>query len=144
MEKVKAQGLKFGLIVRRLDFPSTASFQELESMVRQVQKDGYFRSLNSPLLAYQVYSNGHEELVRGLRFREFSAKNLRDIVAASDHPFVLNYVNNGNYVNHADAGSDATTSSVICPSLLVEDVELARAENEPNKAPIVPPPPLIQ
>ena len=144
LEKIKAQGLKFGLVIRRLDFPSTASYEELESIVRQVQKDGYFRSLNSPLLAYRLYPDGREELVRGLRFREFSAKNLRDIIAASDRPYVLNYVNNGNSINHADAGLDATTSSVICPSLLFEDVDLARAENEPNKAPIVPPPALIQ
>lgn len=144
LEKVKAQDLKFGLIVRRLDFPSTASYEELESMLRQVQKAGYFRSLNSPLLAYQVYPDGHEELVRGLRFREFSAKNLRDVIAASDRPYVLNYVNNGSSVNLAGAGSDATSSSVISPSLLVDDVELARAENEPNKPPIVPPPALIQ
>lgn len=144
LEKVKAQGLKFGLIVRRLDFPSTANYEELESMVRQVQKAGYFRSLNSPLLAYRVYPDGHEELVRGLRFREFSAKNLRDVAAASDRPYVLNYVNNGSSLNYAGAGSDATSSSVICPSLLIDDVELARAENEPNKPPIVPPPALIQ
>jgi hypothetical protein len=144
LEKIKAEGLKFGLMIRKLDFPSTASYEELESMVRQVQKDGYFRTLNSPLLAYQVYPDGREELVRGLRFREFSAKNLRDIIAASDHPYVLNYVNNGNSVNHADAGSDATTSSVICPSLIIDDVELARAENEPNKAPVVSAPALIQ
>lgn len=144
LEKVKAQGLKFGLIIRRLDFPSTASVEELESMVRQLQKDGSARSLNSPLLAYRVYPNGREELVRGLRFREFSAKNLRDVIAASDHPYVLNYENNGSSVNHSGAGLSATSSSVICPSLLVDDVELARADNEPNKAPIVPPPALIQ
>ena len=142
LAKVKTQGLKFGIIIRRLDFPSTASLEELQSLVRQIQKGGYVRSLNEPLLAYRAYPDGHEELVRGLRFQEFSAKDLRDVLAASDHPYVLNYVNNGTAFNRADSGSDATTSSVICPSLLFDNVDLARAENEPGKPPVVPAPAL--
>jgi predicted Zn-dependent protease len=142
LEKVKANGLKFGLIIRRIDFPSTAGVEELQSLIRQLQKTGYVRSLNAPLLVYRAYPDGREELVRGLRFTEFSAKDLRDVTAAGDQPYVLNYVNNGSAINHADAGADATTSSVICPSLLFDNVELARAENEPGRAPLVPPPPL--
>ncbi len=143
MQKVKSAGLKYGVIIRRLDFPSTANFQELQSMARQLQKNGYARTVNMPLLAYRVYPDGHEELVRGLRFREFSAKDLRDLDAASDHPYVLNYVNNGSSFNLANAGSDATTSSVISPSLLFDNVDLARAEDEAGRLPIVPPPTLI-
>jgi predicted Zn-dependent protease len=142
LEKVKAAGLKYGVIVRRLDFPSTANFQELQSIARQLQKNGYARTLNPPLLAYRVYPDGREELVRGWRFGEFSAKDLRDVDAASDHSYVLNYVNNGSSFNLANAGSDATTSSVICPSLLFDSVDLARAEEENGKLPIVPPPAL--
>jgi len=143
LERVKAEGLKFGIIIRRFDFPSTAGFEELQSMMRQVQKGGYVRSVNEPLLVYRAYPDGREELVRGLRFQEFSAKDLRDVIAASDHPYVLNYVNNGTTMNRAGGGSDATSSSVICPSLLFDNVDLARAENEPGKAPIVPAPTLI-
>ncbi len=142
LERVKANGLKFGIIIRRFDFPSTAGLEELQSMVRQIQKGGYARSLSEPLLAYRAYPDGHEELVRGLRFQEFSAKDLRDVIAASDHPYVLNYVNNGTAFNRADSGSDATVSAVICPSLLFDSVDLARAENEPGKPPIVTAPPI--
>ena len=143
IQKVKSAGLKYGLIIRRMDFPSTATYQELESMARQLQKSGYARTVNTPLLAYRVYPDGHEELVRDLRFREFSAKDLRDIDAASDRPYVLNYVNNGSSFNWAEMESDATTSSVICPSLLFDSIDLARAEEESNRLPIVPPPALI-
>ena len=45
--------------------------------------------------------------------------------------------------NLANAGSDATTSSVICPSLLFDNVDLAHAEDQPGRLPIVPPPALI-
>jgi hypothetical protein len=143
LEKVKAAGLKYGLILRRLDFPSTASLDELRSLGRQLQTGGHARTLNSPLLAYRVYLDGHEELVRGLRFEDFSAKELRDVAAASDQPYVFNYVNNGSSFNYAEGASDATTSTVVCPSLLFDSVDLARAQDEPGKLPIVPPPALI-
>ncbi|MBV9939799.1 MAG: hypothetical protein JO150_14935, partial [Acidobacteriaceae bacterium] len=73
---------------------------------------------------------------------DFSAKDLREIAGASDHSFAFNYVNNGSSFNIADTGSDATTSAVICPSLLFDNVELARAENEGSRLPVVPPPAL--
>jgi TldD protein len=143
LEKVKASGAKFGLLIRRIDFPFTANVEELESMARQLQKGGYARTLSSPILAYRVYPDGHEELVRGLRFKEFSAKDLRDIDAASDHPSIFNYMNNGSSFNFADVSTDATTSTVICPSLLFDSLDLARAETEPDKQPIVPAPALV-
>lgn len=143
IEKIKASGSKFGLIVRRIDFPFTADLDELQSMARQLQKNGYARTLSSPILAYRVYPDGREELVRGLRFKEFSAKDLRDIDAASDHPYVFNYLNSGSGFNFADVSSDATTSSVICPSLLFDSLELARAESDPSKLPLVPAPALV-
>ena len=143
IEKVKAAGLKYGVILRRLDFPSTASLDELQSMAQQLQKNGYARTLNQPLLAYREYPDGREELVRGFRFREFSAKDLRDVAAASDQPYVLNYVNNGSSLNIADLRSEAALSSIVCPSLLFDSVELAQAENEGDAAPLVPVPALV-
>ncbi len=140
IEKVKAAGLKYGVVVRRLDFPSTADVEELQAMTAQLQKGGSTRSLTAPLLAYRVYADGHEELVRGFRFKDFSAKDLRDVDAASDHPFVLNYENNGNSFNWANATSAATTSSVICPSLLFDAVDLDRAQGQSAKPPLVPAP----
>jgi hypothetical protein len=142
LQQVKAAGLKYGILVRRLDFPSTASSEELQGMVREMRNSGYARTLTPPLLAYRVYPDGREELVRGVRFKEFSAKNLRDLIAASDRNYVLNYVNRGNGFNLADFGSDATTSSVICPSLLMDSVEFDRVQDEVRKPPVVPPPPL--
>jgi hypothetical protein len=143
IEKVNSAGLKYGLIVRRLDFPSTSNFQELQSFARQMQKSGFSRTLNAPLLAYKVYPDGREELVRGLRFGEFSAKDLRDITAVSSRRYVLNYVNNGTSLNLADAGGDATSSSVIAPSMLFDSVDLAPAESEAGRLPTVPPPSLV-
>jgi TldD protein len=143
IEKIKAAGLKYGMIIRRLDFPSTASGDDIQGIAREMEKNGYVRTLSPPLLAYRVYPDGREELVRGARFKEFSAKNLRDVVLASDRPYVLDYVNNGTQFDFVDLRADETTSSVICPSLIVEGVEMDRARDEATKPPVVPPPALV-
>jgi hypothetical protein len=142
IESVKAAGLKYGVLVRKMDFPSTANFEEIQNMARDLQKNGYARTLNTPILAYRVYPDGREELVRGLHFKEFSAKDLRDIKAASDHSYVLNYLNNGSSFDLIDLSSDATTSSVVCPSLLFDSVDLGRTQEQAGRPPIVPPPAL--
>jgi TldD protein len=142
LERAGAAGLKYGVMIRRLDFPSTANLEELQSLVRQLQKNGYARTLMAPLLAYRVYPGGREELVRGFRFKEFSAKDLRDVAIASDHSYVLNYLNNGTAFNVAGLSQEATTSAVICPSLLFENIELDRAQEEGSRPPIVSPPAL--
>ncbi len=142
MESVKAAGLKYGILIRKIDFPSTATFEELQGMARELQKNGYARTLNAPILAYRVYPDGREELVRSLHFREFSAKDLRDIKAASDHPYALNYVNNGSSFDLLDASNEAATSSVVCPSLLFESIDLGRTEEQAAKPPLVPAPAL--
>lgn len=140
IEKIKAAGLKYGVVIHRLDFPSTADVEELRAMAAQLQKGGSTRSLTPPLVAYRLYPDGREELVRGFRFKDFSAKDLRDLDAASDRPFVFNYENNGNSFNWANATTAATTSSVICPSLLFDSVDLDRAQGDGAKPPLVPAP----
>lgn len=142
IETVKTAGLKYGVLIRKMDFPSTANLDELQSMARELRKNGYARTLNAPVLAYRVYPDGREELVRSLHFKEFSAKDLRDITAASDRPYVLNYLNTGNSFNWVDMSRDSTTSSVICPSLLLESIDLGRSEEQAGKPPIVPAPEL--
>lgn len=143
IEKMKSAGLQYGFIIKRLDFPSTATLADLQSMAVQLRNSGAARTLDPPLLTYRLFPDGREELVRGLRFREFSAKDLRDLDAASDQPYVFNYVNDGSSLNVADLRREATTSSIVCPSLLLDSVELTRAENEAGAPPVVPPPSLI-
>jgi predicted Zn-dependent protease len=143
IEKVKSAGLKYGLIIRRMDFPSTSTLEDLQGQARQAQKSGFTRTLSEPLLVYRVWPDGREELVRGLRFQEFSAKDLRDVAAAGNEPYVLNYINNGHSFNRTDGRAAIVPSSVICPSLLFESVELSRADNEGSLPPLVPAPALV-
>lgn len=85
----------------------------------------------APRLLYRVYAkDGHEELVRGAVFSELDIRALRsDLSAAGDDPIVTNRF-----------GGVATT--VICPSLLFDELEVKRADTSKDKLPDYPAPPL--
>jgi hypothetical protein len=143
LEIVHTAGLRYGMIIRKLDFPSSAPVTQLQHVIRQIQGSGVSRSITPAILAYRVYPDGREELVRGVRFKEFSAKDLRNIAAASDTPYVLNYVNNGSSFDWIDTPGEATVSSVVAPSLLLESIDLDRARDDLQRPPIVPPPAFV-
>jgi len=86
---------------------------------------------NSPRLLYRVYvKDRHEELVRGAVFNELDVRALRnDLVALGDDPLLSNRM-----------GGVAQT--VICPSLLFDELEVKRADTSKEKLPEYPPPPI--
>ena len=87
---------------------------------------------NSPRLLYRVYADGHEELVRGAVFNELDTRALRsNLIAVGNDPLVSNR-----------AGGVPTT--VICPSLLFDELEVKRADTSKDKLPDYPAPPLKQ
>jgi TldD protein len=84
---------------------------------------------NSPRLLYRVYADGHEELVRGAVFNELDTRALRsNLVAVGNDPLVSNRT-----------GGVPTT--IICPSLLFDELEVKRADTSKDKLPDYPPPP---
>lgn len=85
----------------------------------------------APRLLYRVYAkDGHEELVRGAVFNELDVRALRnDLSAAGNDPLVSNRL-----------GGVATT--IICPSLLFDELEVKRADTSKDKLPDYPAPPL--
>jgi TldD protein len=142
IDMVKANGQQFGIIIRRLDFPSTADIGEIQQTMKQLARLGSTRSIPPPILALRVYLDGHEELVRGLLVKDLSARDLRNVVAAGDTPYVLNYLNTGAKFGWLDGSADACLSTVVAPAVLFDSLDLARSEEEGNKPPVVPAPDL--
>ncbi len=138
------QGNKpYGLLIRKMDFPSTASGGEYQRIAaRMAQDGGAGRMVSLPLLVYRVYPDGREELLRGLRLKGVSTRSLRDIVAAGGDPAVFDYQENGWPFAISGAASFVAECSVVAPGLLFEELQLERSEEEMPKLPIVPPPPL--
>ncbi len=142
VEMLKQRDKPFGMIVRKMDFPSSASGMEVRRMISGAARSGGSRPVSVPLRIYRVYQDGREEMVRGLRFRALNVRSLKDIIAAGNDTNVFNYLENGQLFALIGAGSETAETSVIAPSLLIDDLELVRVEDEQPRLPIVPAPEL--
>jgi TldD protein len=124
------------LMVKSADAKSPEELrQKVISMITdQGQPYGYrvetLGAGNAPRLLYRVYTDGHEELVRGAVFNELDVRALRsDLMLVGNDPLVSNR-----------QGGIATT--VISPSLLFDELEVKRADTSKDKLPDYPAPPL--
>jgi hypothetical protein len=141
IEICKTRNKPYGILIRKMDFPSSAPFDELRRLLAgSANSGGSAKAVSIPILAYRVYPDGREELIRGLRFRGFNARSFKDILAASDESYVFEFLDNGVPMAMMGAGSTIAQSCVIAPSLLIDDLEMERMEEEFPKIPIVPPP----
>jgi hypothetical protein len=140
IEILKTRNKPYGILVRKMDFPSSASFEELRRLLTGSANSGSAKPVSIPILAYRVYPDGREELVRGLRFRGFNARSFKDILAASDEEYVFEFLENGSPMALMGSGNAIAQSCVVAPSVLIDDLEMERMEEEFPKIPIVPPP----
>ena len=134
IELCRARNKPYGIIVRKMDFPSTAGMDEVRRLMTG-QQGG--RPVSMPILVYKIYLDGREELVRGMRFRGFTVRSLKDILAAGDDSAAFEYQdNNAPFALIGGAGFTAETC-VVAPSILIDDLELHPAEEELPKLPVV-------
>ena len=138
----QARSKPYCIAIRKMDFPSSATVDEARRIISESQ--GSSHAVSPPILAYKVFPDGHEELVRGLRFRGFTGKSLKDIVAVGDDNVTLEYMENGAPFAILGGGGFTAEVSVIAPSLIVDDLELHPVEEEMPKLPIVPPPDMVK
>jgi hypothetical protein len=142
IDLIQTRGKPYGIIVRKMDFPSSASVDEVRRMLTGAQGGG--RPVSLPLLVYKVFPDGHEEMVRGLRFRGFNAKSLKDILAAGNDSAAFEYMDNPAPFALIGASGFTAEACVIAPSILVDDLELHPGEDELPKLPIVSAPELTR
>ena len=138
IELIQARGKPYGMIVRKMDFPSSAALDEVRSLLQGSQ--GAAHPVSMPLLVYKVFPDGREELVRGLRFRGFTARSLKDILAAGDDQTVFEFLDNEAPFALIGGSSFTAETCVVAPSILIDDLELHPAEEEQPKLPVVPAP----
>jgi hypothetical protein len=133
----KQRGLSYAIVVKKLDFPSTASGEEMR---RLVSGGGGGRPVAMPLYVYKLFTDGHEEMIRGVKLRSVNARSLKDILAAGDDQNRLDYLENGATFAQVGGGGYTSEVSVVAPSILVDDLELTKMEDELPKLPIAPSP----
>jgi hypothetical protein len=138
IELIQSRNKPYGIVVRKMDFPSTASAEEAQR-VMQAQA-GSTHPVSMPLLVYKLFADGHEELVRGMRFRGLNARSLRDILAAGDDGAPYDFMENTAPFALVGFASFSTEACVVAPSVLIDDLELRPADDEQPKLPLVPAP----
>jgi hypothetical protein len=140
IDLIQQRGLPYGMIVRKMDFPSSASLDEARKILAAGSAGGSNRPVSMPLYAYRLYPDGREELVRGERFKGVNARSLKDILAAGDDSVTFNYLDNGAPFALLGYGSGAAEVTVVAPSVLIDDLELSKVDDEMPKLPVVPAP----
>jgi hypothetical protein len=138
---IAARGKPYGVIVRKMDFPSSASVEEARRVLNGAQSGGS-QPLSLPLLVYRLFPDGHEELVRGLRFRGLNTRSFRDVVAAGDDAAAFDFLDNQAPFALMGGAGYVSNATVVAPSLLIDDLELHPLEDELPKLPVVPAPEL--
>ncbi len=141
IELCQARGKPYGLLVRKMDYPSSASLVEVRRMFSSAQGG---RPISIPILVYKIFPDGREELVRGLQFRGMSARSLKDIVAAGNDSTTFEFMDNAAPFALIGASGFASEACVVAPSLLIDDLELHPVEEEQPRLPIVSAPEFTQ
>jgi hypothetical protein len=133
----KKSGLKQVMIARRLATYDSA-FYNPASLAAEVRAHTANSSSNaifvrSPLLLYSVsVDNGHEELVRGALFGSIPLSILRNIICTGNDAKP--------YFTLAIQPGEMGYYHLVCPSLLIGEIELHQPDKETDKLPILPSP----
>ena len=126
--------LPYGLIVKRLSDPnaSSGSFaMRVGNMMMRSGGSGASDAISTPWEIYKVFPDGREEPVRGLQFNNVTVRILKDILQTDDQMFVYNYLLNAD---------PEMPSSIVTPSVLIEEMELKKNEEKIMKPPLLPSP----
>jgi TldD protein len=124
IDMCRDMGLEYGVMITQLNNPNApgGGFFSLS---------GGETALASPLSAYKIYADGREEVVRNLEFNNVNIRILKDIIQTGDDSHCYNYL----------IGDDPELPvSLVCPSVLVEEMELKKSESKVEKLPVLPSP----
>jgi TldD protein len=152
LSECKADGLPWCLEVKRMDDPAISSLsqQDFSDYVSELGGD-IASGARVPLLLYRVYvADGHEEPVRGGVLEGVNIRSLRDILGVGNDPAVYDYMQNpqdglaGTALGSFGSaqGASGIPSSVVAPSLLLDEIDVRGFHGEPRRLPLVPVPPL--
>ena len=150
LDACRADGHAWCLVVRQMDNPAL-SLQRQEEFSDTISglAGGAASGDRLPLLVYRVYvKDGREELVRGARITGLNLRSLRNLAGIGNDLRVFFFMQSqaagfsGTALAAFGNAQSGLPSSVIAPSLLLEEVDVRAARGETRRLPLVPPPPL--
>ncbi len=128
----KALDDEFRELVAEQDKPYGLRFVEISGGVTNTSRYMAQAFQVAPIVVFRVYPDGREELVRGVTLEGTPLSSLSKIVAAGDRYEVFN--------GYCGAESGIVPVSAASPSLLLSQIEVARAPAAQDRPPLLPPP----
>ncbi|HXW62650.1 MAG TPA: metallopeptidase TldD-related protein [Candidatus Acidoferrales bacterium] len=150
LDACRDDGHDWCLEVKRMANPALSALQQedFSDFVGEMA-GGLGSGQRMPLLVYRVYvADGREEPVRGAIIEGLTLRTLRNMLAIGNDPVVYTYMQNpagglaGTALGSFGSAQDGIPTTIIAPSLLLEDVEVRGFHGEPRRLPLVPAPPL--
>ncbi len=150
MDECKQNGNKWCLIVRAMDNPvlGVREQEDLSDIVMGAAS-GAATGDRLPLLVYRVdVADGRESLIRGAHLTGLTLRAVRNIAAVGNDETAFDFMQSqqagfaGTALAAFGSADSGVPSTVIAPSLLLDDVEVHGARGEPERLPLVPPPPI--
>lgn len=138
---VKERGNEFGIVIKRIG----NSMLNQDSMQFQMLSFGGAGrptdELRNIVLAYKVYPDGREELIRNALISGFTVQSFKEIVGVSNTPTVISepFGSRPIFFNPYEmAGGDTSQApvSVAVPALLFEELTLKKPAGEIPKLPV--------
>jgi TldD protein len=150
LDECRGDGHEWCLEVKRMDNPALAAIhqEDFGEFIAALGGD-IAGGAREPLFLYRVYvSDGHEEPVRGGVIEGLTLRSLRNVLAIGNDPVVYTFMENaadglaGTALGAFGSAEGGVPSTMIAPSLLLDDIEIRGFHGEPRRLPIVSPPPL--
>jgi TldD protein len=150
LDACRDDGHQWCLEVKSMDNPALTSIrQEDFSDFLGGIAGGVASGERIPLVVYRVYvSDGREEMVRGGHIEGLQLRAIRNILGIGNDETVFPYMQNtqsgfaGTALGAFGAANGGIPSSVVTPSLLLDEIEFRGFHGEPRRLPLVPAPPL--
>ncbi len=150
LDACKDDGHEWCLEVKQMDNPALSSVRDEDfSEFLGELAGGVASGERAPLFVYRVYvADGREELVRGATIEGLAPRSLRNILGAGNDAAVFTYMQNpadgfaGTALGAFGSAEGGIPSTVVAPSILLEEVEIRGFRGEPRRTPLVPAPPL--
>jgi predicted Zn-dependent protease len=150
LDACRDDGHEWCLEVKRMDNPALSSIrQEDFSEFLGGIAGGVASGERIPLVVCRVYvSDGHEEMVRGGHIEGLQLRAIRNILGIGDDETVFPYMQNtaggfaGTALGAFGSAQGGIPSTVVTPSLLLDEIEFRGFHGEPRRLPLVPAPAL--
>ena len=147
----RAEGLKYVLVIRKFDDAAISGApeftrREMLSMIKIANQD-----LPPPAgLAYNLYPNGKEELVRGAQLAKTETRAWKDVIGASTEMTTYNFLSatESQLILKLQGGTEdgfvpsgGVESGIVTPDLLVKELDVRPYTGGERAQPVVAQPP---